>query len=155
MLHLVAWPEGALSCNGSSPPRLCRVSCARMCRPYIIRRVSLPLPPKKAKKNRWKQKKNYPSSPQRLETKGETQFSADRVSPKCSSGSSSRGHGAVIFYCCASVQREPSSRVMPADTLSNDDLTRLYTWVDEIELSRPKRNIARDFSDGVLVAEVR
>ena len=40
-------------------------------------------------------------------------------------------------------------------TLSNDDLTRLYTWVDEINLSRPKRNIARDFSDGVLVAEVR
>lgn len=44
---------------------------------------------------------------------------------------------------------------MPADTLSDDDLTRLYTWVDEIKLSRPKRNIARDFSDGVLVAEVR
>jgi len=44
---------------------------------------------------------------------------------------------------------------MPTDTLSNDDLTRLYTWVDEIKLSRPKRNIARDFSDGVLVAEVR
>lgn len=40
-------------------------------------------------------------------------------------------------------------------TISNDDLTRLYTWIDEIELSRPKRNIARDFSDGVLVAEVR
>lgn len=44
---------------------------------------------------------------------------------------------------------------MPTDTLSNDDLTRLYTWVDEIKLSRPKRNITRDFSDGVLVAEVR
>lgn len=44
---------------------------------------------------------------------------------------------------------------MPTDTLSDDDLTRLYTWVDEIKLSRPKRNIARDFSDGVLVAEVR
>lgn len=26
--------------------------------------------------------------------------------------------------------------------------------MDEIPLSRPKRNIARDFSDGVLVAEV-
>lgn len=39
-------------------------------------------------------------------------------------------------------------------TLSSDDLTRLYQWVDEIKLSRPKRNIARDFSDGVLVAEV-
>lgn len=40
-------------------------------------------------------------------------------------------------------------------TLSDDDLQRLYAWVDEISLSRPKRNIARDFSDGVLVAEVR
>lgn len=39
-------------------------------------------------------------------------------------------------------------------TLSDDDLQRLYAWVDEISLSRPKRNIARDFSDGVLVAEV-
>ena len=39
--------------------------------------------------------------------------------------------------------------------LSNDGLTRLYTWVDGMNLSRPKRNIARDFSDGVLVAEVR
>lgn len=26
--------------------------------------------------------------------------------------------------------------------------------VDEVPLSRPKRNIARDFSDGVLVAEI-
>jgi hypothetical protein len=24
----------------------------------------------------------------------------------------------------------------------------IYNWVDEIPLSRPKRNIARDFSDG-------
>lgn len=43
---------------------------------------------------------------------------------------------------------------MPS-TLSTDDLKRLYTWVDGIDLSRPKRNIARDFSDGVLVAEAR
>lgn len=28
-----------------------------------------------------------------------------------------------------------------------------YQLVDEIPLSRPKRNIARDFADGVLVAE--
>ncbi|GFR47034.1 hypothetical protein Agub_g8719 [Astrephomene gubernaculifera] len=34
------------------------------------------------------------------------------------------------------------------------ELQGLYTWVDEIPLSRPKRNIARDFSDGVLMAEV-
>ena len=30
----------------------------------------------------------------------------------------------------------------------------MYHWVDEVPLSRAKRNIARDFSDGVLVAEV-
>lgn len=32
--------------------------------------------------------------------------------------------------------------------LDDDDLQRLYTWVDEVPLSRPKRHIARDFSDG-------
>jgi len=31
--------------------------------------------------------------------------------------------------------------------LSEEQLQSLYTWVDEIPLSRPKRNIARDFSD--------
>ncbi|KAI9094027.1 hypothetical protein DFS34DRAFT_251118 [Phlyctochytrium arcticum] len=30
----------------------------------------------------------------------------------------------------------------------------LYAWIDEIPLSRPKRNIQRDFSDGVATAEV-
>ena len=29
----------------------------------------------------------------------------------------------------------------------------LYVWVDQVPLSRPKRNIARDFSDAVLLAE--
>eukprot|EP01138_Halocafeteria_seosinensis_P004865 gb/GECG01004975.1/.p1 GENE.gb/GECG01004975.1/~~gb/GECG01004975.1/.p1 ORF type:complete len:274 (+),score=39.53 gb/GECG01004975.1/:1-822(+) len=38
--------------------------------------------------------------------------------------------------------------------LDDETLQRIYTWVDEIPLSRPKRNIARDFSDGVLMAEV-
>lgn len=33
-------------------------------------------------------------------------------------------------------------------------LRDLYAWVDSIPLSRPKKNISRDFSDGVLVAEV-
>lgn len=39
-------------------------------------------------------------------------------------------------------------------TLDEDGLQELYTWIDEINLSRPKRNIWRDFSDGVLVAEI-
>ena len=29
-----------------------------------------------------------------------------------------------------------------------EDLQELYLWVDSIPLSRPKKNIARDFSDG-------
>ncbi|GAA37561.1 Sperm flagellar protein 1 [Clonorchis sinensis] len=33
-------------------------------------------------------------------------------------------------------------------------LQSLYIWVDKIPLSRVKRNIARDFSDGTLMAEV-
>lgn len=39
-------------------------------------------------------------------------------------------------------------------TLDDHQLQELYAWVDEISLTRPKRNISRDFSDGVLVAEV-
>lgn len=39
-------------------------------------------------------------------------------------------------------------------SLDEDGLQELYTWIDEINLSRPKRNIWRDFSDGVLVAEI-
>ncbi|RZF33363.1 hypothetical protein LSTR_LSTR016085 [Laodelphax striatellus] len=30
----------------------------------------------------------------------------------------------------------------------------LYAWIDEFDLSRPKRCLNRDFSDGVLVAEI-
>ncbi|KAH9524887.1 Sperm flagellar protein 1 [Bulinus truncatus] len=40
------------------------------------------------------------------------------------------------------------------EDLDEAELEDLYSWVDKIPLSRPKRNIARDFSDGVLVAEV-
>lgn len=38
--------------------------------------------------------------------------------------------------------------------LTEEQLRALFAWIDAIPLSRPKRNIARDFSDGVLVAEV-
>ncbi|KAG0582814.1 hypothetical protein KC19_3G088200 [Ceratodon purpureus] len=38
--------------------------------------------------------------------------------------------------------------------VSQDELPLLYTWIDGIPLSRPKRNISRDFSDAVLAAEV-
>ena len=38
--------------------------------------------------------------------------------------------------------------------LSDTDLQHLYSWVDSIPLSRPKRNINRDFSDGILISEI-
>jgi hypothetical protein len=43
---------------------------------------------------------------------------------------------------------------MDAPALTEEELNEIYTWVDEIPLSRPKKNIARDFSDGVLMAEI-
>ncbi|XP_056147467.1 sperm flagellar protein 1 [Lampris incognitus] len=38
--------------------------------------------------------------------------------------------------------------------LSEEKLQDLYAWIDKIPLSRPKRHVARDFSDGVMAAEV-
>merc|ERR1711976_1095387 len=35
-----------------------------------------------------------------------------------------------------------------------NELMYIYEWVDNVPLSRPKKNIARDFSDGVLMAEI-
>ncbi|KAM7327300.1 hypothetical protein ACRRTK_013667 [Alexandromys fortis] len=41
-----------------------------------------------------------------------------------------------------------------ASNVDEEALHQLYLWVDNIPLSRPKRNLSRDFSDGVLVAEL-
>ncbi|XP_064381846.1 sperm flagellar protein 1-like [Halichondria panicea] len=38
--------------------------------------------------------------------------------------------------------------------LTEEELQILYAWIDEIPLSRQKKNITRDFSDGVMAAEV-
>ncbi|KAM8923792.1 sperm flagellar protein 1-like [Pelodytes ibericus] len=38
--------------------------------------------------------------------------------------------------------------------ISEEQLQELYAWIDQVPLSRTKRNISRDFSDGVMVAEV-
>ncbi|KAJ3145103.1 Sperm flagellar protein 1 [Irineochytrium annulatum] len=38
--------------------------------------------------------------------------------------------------------------------LAEDEISSLLAWIDDIPLSRPKRNITRDFSDGVAAAEV-
>lgn len=35
-----------------------------------------------------------------------------------------------------------------------DDISYIYEWVDSMQLSRPKKNISRDFSDAVLLAEI-
>ena len=35
-----------------------------------------------------------------------------------------------------------------------NDLMLIYEWVDSVPLSRTKKNIARDFSDAVLLAEM-
>ena len=47
-------------------------------------------------------------------------------------------------------QEEEMNNVQDEDS----ELMYIYEWVDSIELSRPKKNIARDFSDGVLLAEI-
>jgi hypothetical protein len=41
-----------------------------------------------------------------------------------------------------------------ANELSDEQLKAIYAWIDAIPLSRPKKNMARDFSDGVMLAEV-
>ncbi|XP_068183906.1 sperm flagellar protein 1 [Antennarius striatus] len=41
-----------------------------------------------------------------------------------------------------------------ARKLNEEELQDLYAWIDRIPLSRPKRHISRDFSDGVMAAEV-
>ena len=35
-----------------------------------------------------------------------------------------------------------------ASGMTDEELQDVYTWVDQIALSRPKKNISRDFSDG-------
>jgi len=47
-----------------------------------------------------------------------------------------------------------SEDMMGEGRLTDEQLQDIYTWVDKVPLSRPKRSIARDFSDGVLFAEV-
>lgn len=43
---------------------------------------------------------------------------------------------------------------MDAPSLTDQEVNDIYTWVDSIPLSRPKKNIGRDFADGVLMAEI-
>lgn len=43
---------------------------------------------------------------------------------------------------------------MDLPELSETELNEIFNWIDGITLTRVKKNIARDFSDGVLTAEV-
>ncbi|CAD8061208.1 unnamed protein product [Paramecium sonneborni] len=43
---------------------------------------------------------------------------------------------------------------MDAPPLSEDELNKIYNWVDTVPFSRPKKHIGRDFADGVLIAEI-
>lgn len=38
--------------------------------------------------------------------------------------------------------------------VSEYELHGLYAWIDDIPISRAKKNLARDFSDGIPMAEV-
>ena len=44
--------------------------------------------------------------------------------------------------------------VAMASDLSDEQLRAIYAWIDAVPLSRPKKNITRDFADGILLAEV-
>lgn len=46
------------------------------------------------------------------------------------------------------------ARVLEAPQIDEEEIQRVYEWIDDIPLSRPKRNITRDFADGVMMAEV-
>ncbi|XP_068130180.1 sperm flagellar protein 1 [Hyperolius riggenbachi] len=58
-----------------------------------------------------------------------------------------------VSVCLAEVSGVQRAGEMAAE-FDEQNLHDLYSWVDKIPLSRPKRNITRDFSDGVLTAEV-
>ena len=40
------------------------------------------------------------------------------------------------------------------EEIEEEELMLIYEWIDSIPLSKQKKNIARDFSDGQLLAEV-
>ncbi|KAK3796503.1 hypothetical protein RRG08_003223 [Elysia crispata] len=46
------------------------------------------------------------------------------------------------------------TRVDVEDYFDDVELESLYQWIDCVPLSRPKKNIGKDFSDGVLVGEI-
>jgi len=45
-------------------------------------------------------------------------------------------------------------RVLRTEEVPEESIQEVYDWVDQVPLSRPKRNLTRDFSDGKMLAEV-
>ncbi|KAG7209305.1 hypothetical protein KM043_015416 [Ampulex compressa] len=43
---------------------------------------------------------------------------------------------------------------MNIEAEDGENLDEIYAWIDQITFSKPKKNIARDFSDGVFMAEL-
>ena len=63
--------------------------------------------------------------------------------------------GGEVQCVSASVNKVVAfERLVKMANMSEEELQALYAWIDEIPLSRQKKNINRDFSDGVLAAEV-
>ncbi|XP_078044967.1 uncharacterized protein LOC144474197 [Augochlora pura] len=43
---------------------------------------------------------------------------------------------------------------MSVASINDDNLEEIYTWVEQMTFSKPKKNLARDFSDAVFMAEL-
>ena len=64
-------------------------------------------------------------------------------------------HGCIgIFLVDISLRSSMSIPRRLADLSEGEQFESVYSWVDSIPLSRPKRNISRDFSDAAMLAEL-
>ncbi|KAI9143351.1 hypothetical protein BKA69DRAFT_119908 [Paraphysoderma sedebokerense] len=66
---------------------------------------------------------------------------------------SDSGTDQILVYAANNTNAN-NNRKKTNSSLTDEQLTILYQWVDEIPLSKVKRNFTRDFSDGVLTAEI-
>ncbi|XP_076461722.1 sperm flagellar protein 1-like [Babylonia areolata] len=57
-------------------------------------------------------------------------------------------------YVSAQRSHNGLTRLDVNDYFDEMELEGLFQWIDRIPLTRPKKNLAKDFSDGVLVAEM-
>ena len=57
-------------------------------------------------------------------------------------------------YSTAMSRQQELLIVTAPELESPEDIDEIYKWVDSVPLSRVKKNINRDFADGVLMAEM-